>query len=65
MLNCIYHPIDAMQVVTDEEREALLASGFWFDSPIEAREFRDRVEKDVVEKKATPKGRAKKENSDA
>lgn len=64
MLNCVYHPIDDMRVVSDEERETLLASGFWFDSPLDARAYRDRVENEV-EKKAKPRGRAKKENTDA
>jgi hypothetical protein len=39
-----------MKVVSDEERERLLATGFWFDSPKEALAFRLEQEKIVREK---------------
>jgi len=57
MLNCVYHPIDPMRVVEDEERKCLLASGFWYDSPAEARKAREKVEKEI---KDEPKPKQKK-----
>ncbi len=57
MLHCVYHPVDPMRVVEDEERERLLASGFWFSSPDDARKAREKVEKDI---KAEPKPKRKK-----
>lgn len=61
MLNCIYHPVDDMRIVDNEERERLLASGFWFDSPVEAKAAREKVEKQIKdEPKAVPiKAKAK------
>lgn len=69
MLNCVYHPIDDMRVVDNEERERLLASGFWFDSPDDARKSREKVEKEIKnESKPEPvkaaKGKAKLEDKD-
>lgn len=49
MLNCVYHPIDAMRLVEEEERERLLASGFWFDSPLDALAKRRAIEQHVEE----------------
>ena len=63
MLNCVYHPIDSMRVVEDEERERLLASGFWYDSPDEARNAREKVEKQIKdEPKPKPKKKAEANN---
>lgn len=63
MLNCVYHPIDDMRVVENEERERLLASGFWFDTPTEAQAVREKVEQGIKdEPKPAPvkaKGKAK------
>ena len=47
MLTCLYHPIDGSTVVEDDEGEKLLASGVWFDSPVKAREYKERVESEV------------------
>lgn len=51
MLTCIYHPIDDMRVLEEDEAERLLASGVWFDSPRKAREYRENVEKDIKQTK--------------
>lgn len=61
MLNCVFHPIDSMRVVEDDERERLLASGFWFDSPTEAKAYRDKVETEVKDEPKPKKAKAKKE----
>lgn len=63
MLHCVYHAIDSMRVVPTDERDALVASGFWFNSPKDALEFGSKVESSV-EKEKSPKRRArvKKEN---
>lgn len=49
MLNCVYHPVDDMRVVDNDEREQLLASGFWFDSPVKAKEKRESYEQKLRE----------------
>lgn len=61
MLNCVYHPIDDMRVVDDEERKRLVASGMWFDSPADATEFRKKMENDI-KSESKPK-KASKENA--
>ena len=62
MLNCVYHPIDSMRVVEDEEREHLLASGFWYDSPDEARKAREKVENDIKDEPKSKKKKAEASN---
>jgi hypothetical protein len=52
MLTCVYHPVDPCRVVEEDEAEALMASGFWFDCPVKAKEYRKQVEKDIVAEKA-------------
>jgi len=52
MLTCVFHPIDAMRVVEEDEAEALRASGVWFDSPTEAKAYRAKVEDDIKREKA-------------
>lgn len=47
MLTCIFHPTDGMKVVEEDQAEALLKTGFWFDSPVKARAYRDEVEKEI------------------
>lgn len=61
MLNCVFHPVDAMRVVENEEREKLLASGFWFDSPDEAKAARQKVEEDIKNEPKPKKAKAKQE----
>lgn len=52
MLTCVYHPIDAMRVVEEDEAERLRATGVWFDSPTEAKDYRIKVETDIKKEKA-------------
>lgn len=47
MLTCIFHPIDSMRVVEEDEAERLMASGGWFDSPAKAKQYRDKVEDEI------------------
>jgi hypothetical protein len=44
MLNCIYHPVEGMKVVEQEEYDDLIESGVWFDSPDKAKELRENYE---------------------
>jgi len=43
MLTCVYHPINPMIVVEEDEARKLKASGMWFDCPKKARDFRNKV----------------------
>jgi hypothetical protein len=52
MLTCVFHPIDAMRVVEEDEAERLRASGVWFDSPRDAQNYRIKVETDIKKEKA-------------
>jgi hypothetical protein len=47
MLTCIFHPIDAMRVVEQEEAEQLLAKGVWFDCPAKAKQYRVKIEDEI------------------
>ncbi len=47
MLTCIYHPIDPMRVVEDDEAERFLATGVWFDCPSKAKAYRAKVEDEI------------------
>lgn len=47
MLTCVYHPIDDMRVVEEDEAERLKASGVWFDCPAKAKAYRDKVENEI------------------
>lgn len=57
MLTCVFHPIDAMRVVEEDEAETLRASGVWFDSPAEAKEYKAKVEADIKKEKASKKAK--------
>lgn len=57
MLTCVFHPIDAMRVVEEDEAERLRESGFWFDNPTEAKNYRIQVESDVRKEKAAKKAK--------
>ncbi|HHT9109593.1 MAG TPA: hypothetical protein ACFYDZ_00370 [Candidatus Brocadiaceae bacterium] len=52
MLTCVFHPIDSMRVVEEDEAEVLMASGFWFDCPTKAKEYRKKLEQDMKKEKA-------------
>jgi hypothetical protein len=54
MLNCVYHPIDPMRLVDNDERDKLLATGVWFDHPTKAKEMREKYEKEALNE-TTPK----------
>jgi len=56
MLNCVFHPIDPMRVVEEDEAERLIASGGWFDSPAKAKEYRAKVE-DEIKQESKPTAR--------
>ena len=47
MLTCVYHPIDPMRVVEEDEAQTLIEKGFWFDCPTKAKKYRDKVEDDI------------------
>lgn len=47
MITCVYHPIDDMRVVEEDEAERLKASGVWFDCPRKAQEYRLKVENEI------------------
>lgn len=47
MLTCVFHPIDAMRVVEEDEAQRLIASGVWFDSPRKAQTYREKVEDEI------------------
>jgi uncharacterized Rossmann fold enzyme len=52
MLTCVYHPIDSPRVLEEDEAEKLIASGFWFDCPKKAQDYRAQVEDDIKQRKA-------------
>ena len=57
MLTCVYHPTDPMRVVEDDEAERLKALGVWFDSPVDAKQYRLKVENEI--KQEQPKAKQK------
>lgn len=59
MLTCLFHPIDEMRVVEEDEAERLLASGVWFDSPLLAKRYREKVENDIKKESAEEKPKDK------
>lgn len=64
MLTCIYHPIDRMRVVEEDEAQRLIVSGVWFDSPDKARDYRAKVVDEIKQESSKlPKAKLKgKEN---
>lgn len=61
MLTCIYHPINGMRVVEEDQAEALLETGFWFDSPKDAKAYRDKVEEEIKQSRKVAKPKRAKE----
>lgn len=59
MLTCVFHPIDAMRVVEDDEAERLMNTGVWFDSPATAKCYRERVEQDIQNEPTEDKPKVK------
>lgn len=62
MLTCVYHPIDAFRVVEEDEAEHLKASGVWFDSPLKAQQYREKVEKEIKDESKPKKAKTKLED---
>lgn len=57
--SCLYHPTDGMRVIeADNEKEykQLLGTGFWFDHPTKAKEWRENYEGQIRRK---PKQRSR------
>jgi hypothetical protein len=59
MLTCIYHPIDPMRVVEQEEAEKMRATGVWFDCPSKARKYRADVEEEIKQETEVAEKRIK------
>lgn len=59
MLTCVFHPIDDMRVVEEDEAENLMASGVWFDCPVKAQEYRVKIETDIRKEKADKRAKDK------
>lgn len=64
MLTCVYHPIDSYRVVEEDEAERLIASGVWFDSPLAAKQYREKVEQEIKNESKPKKAKAKLEDND-
>ena len=65
MLNCVYHFNGDMQVVDDDAKGIMMASGAWFDHPNKAKEYKAELEKSIAEEEKAEslpvKRKAKKE----
>ena len=59
MLTCVFHPIDPMRTVEEDEAERLMASGGWFDSPTKARAYREKVETEIKQESKAEKPKTK------
>jgi len=55
MLTCVYHALGNMIVVEDDEAQRLFDTGVWFNSPKTAREYKAKVEQDILNEKAQEK----------
>jgi len=62
MLTFVYHPIDEPRVVEDDEAEKLKASGVWFDSPLKAKQYREKVEQEIKNESELKKAKTKLED---
>lgn len=59
MLTCIFHPIDQMQTVEEDEAERLMASGVWFDCPAKAKQYRNKIEDEIKQESKAEKPKTK------
>ena len=59
MLTCVFHPIDSMRVVEEDEAERLIASEVWFDSPTKAKQYRITVEDEIKNESMVEEPKAK------
>ena len=62
MLTCVYHPIDDFRVVEEDEADRLKASGVWFDSPLKAKQYREKVEQEIKNESKAAKPKTKLED---
>lgn len=53
MLTCLYHPTEKTRVLEDdsEKFKDLLASGFWFRHPNDAKALRAKYEREIQDEK--------------
>lgn len=49
MLCCVFHPTAPMRVVEEDERDELLKTGLWFNSPADAKVLKKRCEDKIKE----------------
>jgi hypothetical protein len=62
--SCLYHPTDGMRVIEDfneTEYKRLLETGFWFDHPLKAKEWRENYEGQIRRKPRERRSDAKHE----
>lgn len=59
MLTCVYHPIDDMRVVEEDEANRLKALGVWFDCPKKAKDYRAKVEDEIKNEPLVKEPKAK------
>ncbi len=52
MLHCVYHLSGEMEVVEDEDKERMIASGLWYDHPDKVKEI---IEKERNKQKVESK----------
>lgn len=64
MLCCVYHPTDNMRVVEDVERDKLLATGVWFNTPNEAKQLRAEYERRIREGEKPRKRKSERKTED-
>lgn len=62
MLHCVYHISQPFRVVEDDEKEALLATGDWFDHPNKPKEnqkLKEEQKEEEIEHEIQPKKRGR------
>ncbi len=64
MLCCVYHPTDNMRVVEDVERDKLLATGVWFNTPNEAKQLRADYERRIRDGEKPRKRKSERKTED-
>lgn len=52
MLTCLYHPLDDMIVVEEEDAQKYRDMGVWFDHPLLAKDYRKKLEKELKEERS-------------
>lgn len=64
MLCCVYHPTDNMRVVEDVERDKLLTTGVWFNTPNEAKQMRAEYERRIRDGEKPRKRKSERKTED-